>query len=68
MKVNAWTCAPATASDFSKCLEEHEYQDPKDGELCLRRVTCKSFFTFGYGSEKQTEPSHSWFPPLFPSG
>ena len=51
-----------------QCLEEHKYEDPKDGQLCLRRVTCKSFFTFGYGSERQTEPSHSWFPPLFSSG
>ena len=38
MKVNAWTCAPATASDLEMCLEEHKYQDPKDGELCLRRA------------------------------
>ena len=68
MKVNVWTCARATASDLESAWRSLSIQDPKDGELCLRRVTCKSFFTYGYGSERQTEPSHSWFPPLFPSG
>ena len=65
MEVNAWTCAPATASDLESAWRSISNQDPKDVELCLRRVTCKSFFTFGYGSERQTEPSHSWFPLLF---
>ena len=36
MKVNAWTCAPANASDLEKI--EHNCQDPKDGELRLRRA------------------------------
>ena len=43
----------------------------KSGKL-LRRIvsisTGKSYFKLGYGSERQTEPSHSWFPPTFPSG
>ena len=29
-------------------------------------LTCKSFDILGEGGERQTEPSHGWFPPTFP--
>ena len=38
MKVNAWTCALATASDLESAQRSIKYQDPKDCELCLRRA------------------------------
>ena len=38
MKVNAWTCAVATDRDLESGLSKSaKCQDPKDGELCLRR-------------------------------
>ena len=31
-------------------------------------LTCKSFVMLGEEGERQTEPSHNWFPPQCPSG
>ena len=31
-------------------------------------LICKSFVVFGCWGDRQTEPSHSWFVPHFPSG
>ena len=40
MKVNAWVRAPATDRDLDSWFQyEYKCQDPKDGELCLRRAT-----------------------------
>ena len=67
-------CVCVVPCFFSSC------QDLKDGELCLRSamsrenfggvatLTCESFDILGERCERQTEPSHSWFPPEFPSG
>ena len=42
MKVNLWMCTCATDSDLERgCEYEHKCQDPKDGELCMRRANSR---------------------------
>ena len=64
--MNVWICALATDRDLESGLsKEHKCQDPKDGELCLRRaksretlaearaiLTCKSFVILGLWGPK----------------
>ena len=82
MKVNAWTCAPATDRDLesgyrktmsvrTRKMVNAAREGQRQVELWWRlqaMLMCKLFVALGFGDARQTKPSHSWFPQQFPSG
>ena len=56
-----------TIHSTKKC-SVHEKGKARGNSGGVAILTCKSFVTLGIWDERQTEPSHSWFPPQFPSG
>ena len=62
MKVNAWTCAPATASDLESAWRSISIRTRRMLNCAWKGWRANRSLHLG------TEAKDSWFPPLFPSG